>query len=135
HQALTTLGFSSLHWGGAASRRAVEQAIREREPLLEYLGDYDAYSDIQRLSTSFQVLDEQYPDSRFILTTRDIDDWIDSRRRHVERNRERMARGEYDGTFLEIEPDRWRKQFVEHHARVEEYFRNRDDLLVMRITE
>ena len=51
------------------------------------------------------------------------------------RNRERKARSEYDGTFLEIEPDRWRAQFVDHHERVEEYFRDRDDLLVMRVTE
>ena len=135
HEALTDLGFASLHWGGQASRRAVEQAIREGKPLLEYLGDYDAYSDIQRLSTSFDVLDQQYPGSRFILTTRPVDTWIDSRRRHVERNRERRARGEYDGTFLTIEPERWRQQFVEHHARVDRYFAGRDDLLVMRITD
>jgi hypothetical protein len=135
HQALTALGFSSLHWGGQASRRAVEQAIRENKPLLEHLGDYDAYSDIQRLSVNFDVLDQQYPRSRFILTTRDVEEWLDSRRRHVLRNRERKSRGEYDGTFLEIEPDRWRAQFVEHHERVEDYFRGRDDLLVMRVTE
>ena len=135
HQALTELGFSSLHWGGPSSRRAVERAIAEGKPLLEYLEDHDAYSDIQRLSVSFDVLDEQYPDSRFILTTRDLDDWIDSRRRHVERNRQRRAIGEYDGSFLEIEPDRWRAQFVAHHERVEDYFRDRDDLLVMHIID
>ena len=28
-----------------------------------------------------------------------------------------------------------REQFVDHHRRVEEYFRGRDDLLVMRVTE
>jgi hypothetical protein len=135
HQALIALGFSSLHWGGQASRQAVERAIREDKPLLEYLGDYDAYSDIQRLSVNFELLDRQYPASRFILTTRDVEKWVDSRRRHVLRNRERMARGDYDGTFLEIEPDRWRVQFADHHARVEEYFRGRDNLLVMRVTD
>jgi hypothetical protein len=134
-QALGELGFTTLHWGGPASRLAVERAIREGKPLLEHLPDCDAYSDIQRLSTSFDVLDQQYPGSRFILTTRPIDGWLDSRRRHVERNRERRARGEYDGTFLEIEPDRWRAQFIDHHARVERYFAGRDDMLVMRITE
>jgi len=135
HQALTALGFSSLHWGGQASRTAVERAIREGRPLLEYLGDYDAYSDIQRLSTSFDVLDAQYPGSRFILTTRDVDGWIDSRRRHVERNQERKDRGQYEGTFLEIEPERWREQYAEHHARVAAYFDGRDDMVVMRVTE
>lgn len=135
HQGLTDLGFSSLHWGGPSSRRAVERAIREGEPLLTYLEDHDAYSDIQRLSVNFDVLDDQYPGSRFILTTRDVDEWIDSRRRHVERNRERREQGEYDGTFLEIEPERWREQFIEHHTRVEEYFGGRDDLLVMRVTD
>ncbi len=133
--ALTTLGFSSLHWGGQASRHAVERAIREDKPLLEYLGDYDAYSDIQRLSVNFDVLDQQYPGSKFILTTRDVEEWLDSRRRHVLRNRERKAQGEYDGTFLELEPDRWRAQFVDHHQRVADYFHDRDDLLVMRVTE
>ena len=63
HHALTTLGFSSLHWGGQASRLAVERAIREDKPLLEYLGEYDAYSDIQRLSVNFELLDRQYPAS------------------------------------------------------------------------
>ena len=133
--ALNTLGFSTLHWGGADSRRAVERAIAEDRPLLDYLPDRDAYSDIQRLSVNFDVLDAQYPGSRFILTTRDMDGWIDSRRRHVERNREHKAAGTYNGTFLDIEPDRWRAQFIEHHDRVAAYFEGRDDLLVMRITE
>jgi hypothetical protein len=135
HQGLTDLGYSSLHWGGPSTRRALERAIEEGAPLLTYLEDHDAYSDIQGLSINFDVLDQQYPGSRFILTTRDVDEWIDSRRRHVERNRERRERGEYNGTFLEIEPERWREQFIEHQARVEAYFGGRDDLLVMRVTD
>lgn len=63
-----------------------------------------------------------------------MDDWLDSRRRHVLRNQERKARGEYDGDFLEVEPERWRAQFVEHHQRVERYFAGRDDLLTMAVT-
>ena len=37
------------------------------------------------------MLDRQYPGSKFILTVRDLDDWLDSRRRHVETNIERHA--------------------------------------------
>lgn len=102
--------------------------------MLDHLPDRDAYSDIQRLSVSFDVLDRQYPESKFILTTRDAEEWIDSRRRHVLRNRERRAAGEYDGTFLDIEPDRWRALYDEHHDRVRRYFRDRSDLLEMEIT-
>lgn len=135
HEALETLGYRSLHWGGPYSRLAVERAIREGSPLLTYLGDHDAFSDIQRLSVSFELLDRQYPGSRFILTTRDVEGWLESRRRHVERNVARKAVGEYDGTFLTVDLEAWQVQFAEHDARVRAYFSDRpQDLLAMDIT-
>ncbi len=81
------------------------------------------------------MLDRQYPGSRFVLTTRTVDHWVESRRKHVLRNRERAAAGDYTGTFLEIDPDAWRAEFAAHHARVAAYFAGRDDLLTFRITE
>jgi hypothetical protein len=135
HEALETLGLRSLHWGGPEVREIVERAFRQKRPLVEDLPDYDAFSDIWDLSCRYELLARQYPGCRFILTTRDLDGWIDSRRRHVERNRVRAASGEYRGTFLEIEPDAWAEQFRTHHANVEAFFADRDDLLVMRITE
>ena len=99
--ALEILGYRSLHWGGSdqatALRRgpeirvAVERALEEGRPLLEDIDDVDAYSDLLALSTNFDVLDRQYPGSKFILTVRDLDEWLDSRRRHVETNIERRA--------------------------------------------
>jgi hypothetical protein len=144
HDALEILGLRGLHWGGpdpAAAlqrgpeiRAAVERCLREGRPLLEDIDEADAYSDILALSTNFDVLDQQYPGSRFILTVRDVDDWIDSRRRHVEANVERKARGEYPGTFLTVDEAGWRAEMTEHHARVRAYFAERpDDLLVMDI--
>jgi hypothetical protein len=136
HEALETLGYRSLHWGGIESRWAVERAIRERVPLVTHLGDYEAFSDIQRLSVHFDLLDAQYPGSRFILTTRDVEGWLDSRRRHVERNVTRREVGEYDGTFLTVDLKAWRAQFIDHDARVRTYFAKRpQDLLVMDVTE
>jgi hypothetical protein len=134
HEALEGLGLSSLHWGGQPSRTAVERAIAEDVPMLTYLPEADAYSDIQRLSVSFDVLDEQYPGSKFVMTTRDLDGWIDSRRRHVERNIKNEATGEYDGTFLSIDVDAWTALYERHHADVRAYFAGRpDDLLVFNI--
>lgn len=135
HQALETLGIPSLHWGGPDVRAQVLRAVDEERPLVDDLGGYQAFSDIEDLSTRFATLDQQYPGSRFILTTRPVESWIESRRRHVLRNRQRAARGEYCGTFLSFEPEVWRQRFNEHHETVTTYFAGRGDLLTMRITE
>ena len=135
HEALETLGFRSLHWGGPEVRRTIERAMAEGRPAVEDLDQYDAYSDIWCLSEHFDLLDRQYPGSRFILTTRDEASWIESRRRHVARNRERAATGDYSGDFLVVDVDAWREQYRVHHERVTRYFADRTDLLVLRITE
>jgi hypothetical protein len=135
HEALELLGFSSLHWGGPEVRIKVERARDEGRPLLSDIEDVDAYSDILALSTSFELLDQQYPGSKFILTVRDVDSWVASRTRHVQTNIERHERGEYTGTFLDVEPDAWRAEMAAHHAGVRAYFEGRpDDLLVLDIT-
>lgn len=135
HRALQDLGFKSQHFGGPPIRKAVERAISEEKPLLTYLPEADAYSDIQRLSVNFERLDGEYPGSKFILTTRPVEGWVDSRRRHVERNLEAKARGEYDGTFLEIETEKWHDLFEQHHRAVAEYFEGRDDFIEFRVTD
>jgi hypothetical protein len=145
HDALQLLGLRSVHWGGPDLATAVqrgpeikalvEQALRDGRPLLEDLEPADAYSDIEILSTSFDVLDRQYPNSKFILTVRPLDEWLDSRRAHVEANIARRARGEYEGAFLTVDVDGWTRQAVEHERRVREHFADRPgDLLVLDIT-
>lgn len=135
HDALEAMGFRSLHWGGPEVRKAIEARADAGEPLLADVDDHDAYSDILALSERFDVLDAQYPGSRFILTTRPVDDWVESRRAHVLRNQERAQRGEYTGDFLDIDEPAWRDEFAHHHERVAAYFAGRDDLLTMCITE
>jgi hypothetical protein len=143
-EALTILGLRSLHWGGSDAadalrrgpeiRAAVERALAEGRPLLADIEEADAYSDILALSTNFDVLDRQYPASKFILTVRDLDDWLDSRRRHVETNIERHARGEYNGTFLVVDYPGWTEEKTSHEQRVRSYFADRPNaLLVMDI--
>lgn len=135
HHALEHLGYRSLHWGGEQAYLDVLRAIDEGRPVLSYLPDVDAYSDIETLSVNFDLADAQHPGSKFIVTAREVESWLDSRRRHVERNAARKARGEYAGSYLVVDVDGWRRQWVEHHRRVAEHFRGReDDLLVMNIT-
>ena len=145
HDALQILGFRSVDWGGPSLPTAVQrgpeihaamkQSLREGRPLLEGLEDADAYSDIGALSTNFDVLDSQYPDSKFILTVRPIEEWLASRERHVKANQAMRSRGEYDGTFLEVDLIGWRTEALEHESRVRSYFAGRpEDLLVFDVT-
>ena len=86
------------------------------------------------LSANFETLDRQYPGSRFIFTTRDVDSWIESRRNHVERNVARKALGQYKGHFLHVDEPAWRRQWIQHQANVRSYFAERPgELLLMDI--
>ena len=135
HEAMSLLGFRSLHWGGPPIRKLVETALEEGRPLLDDLDpSIDVFSDIEALSLNFDLLDRQYPGSRFVLTTRNEDDWIQSRVRHVERNIRRRAEGEYHGNFLEVDEPAWRGLWRSHHERVGRYFRGRDDFLEIDLT-
>lgn len=135
HESLTMLGFNSLHWGGPPIRRLVEASLAAGEQLLSRLDpSIDAFSDIEALSTNYELLDAQYPGSVFVLTVRPLDDWIDSRRRHVERNVERKRRGEYDGEFLVVDEPAWRSQWQTHVDGVRRYFGDRQDFLEIDLT-
>jgi hypothetical protein len=132
HLAFEQLGLRSFHWGGRRAYHAVLHAQRDGERLLLPVGEgYDAYSDVETLSVRFDLADLQYPGSRFVLTVRDVDDWVESRRRHAERNRRGIARGSYSGANVGIDEDAWRAQWAEHVERVQTWFRGRDNLLVL----
>jgi hypothetical protein len=134
HQALGLLGYRSLHWGGLESHERVLRAIDERKPMLEHLDpEPDAVSDVIAVIYYFYLADLQYPGSKFILTLRDLEEWLDSRRRHVERNQQRKEAGQYDGSFLTVDPDLWAEEYRRHEAVVRTYFADRPaDLLAFR---
>ncbi|MGH8978365.1 MAG: sulfotransferase [Acidimicrobiia bacterium] len=134
HRSFDLLGLRSFHWGGRRAYQAVLQSLRDGERLLEGLGErHDAYSDIETLSVRFDLADLQYPGSRFVFTVRDVDDWIASRRRHVERNERGRLDGTYSGRNLGIDEDAWRANWFAHCDRVTAWFRGRDDLLTLDI--
>ena len=128
--AMRILGYRTLHNGSRATTAQVDRAADEDQPLLTYIGDnYDAYFDVVGLVTRFEQLDRQYPGSRFILTTRAEDTWLDSREKHARANQQRAG---YDGPLLTVDRDAWARERNEHHASVTAYFTGREtDLLVL----
>ena len=132
-RALGVLGCSSLHHDGEAEG-AIRRAHREGIALLSYAPDADAYLDIRAVEEWFDLLDQQYPGSRFILTTRNLDSWLRSREKHVLRNQARAEVGDYDGGWLTVDLVGWRREWHEHHDRVRAYFSGRENLLELDIT-
>lgn len=130
--ALELLGYKSLHGGPLEIMTLVQQAIDRGEPMLSGVDpEFDAFADVFGVTHYFYLADVQYPGSRFILTLRDLDDWLDSRQRHVEKNQQMKAAGKYRGDLLEVDLDAWATEYRRHEVVVRAYFANRpDDLLV-----
>lgn len=65
-KALTMLGYKAIHARGA-----------------HHIEEYEASTDVP-VAARYQRLDKQYPNSRFILTVREMDSWLESCRQHYE---------------------------------------------------
>jgi hypothetical protein len=136
-RAAELLGLRAVHHGRRNDHR-IERAIAAGKPMFRYslprVRRADALFDFRSIERHFDVADREFPGSRFILSTRDKEEWLASRERHVRRNQEAAARGGYDGGFLTVDRDAWSRQWDAHHERVLQHFAGRNDLLVIDVT-
>lgn len=44
--------------------------------LLEKIDEYDVFSDCEEVRKNFKLLEKIYPEAKFILNTRDVNQWI-----------------------------------------------------------
>jgi len=121
HRLFTGLGLRSFH--GYYSH------IPVTDPLY---GDFDCFSDGDR--HDFVLLDRTFPGSKFIITTRRLDDWLISRIRHVEMRRSMGATGPMRQEY-EADPVRavraWVQRRLDHHERAAAYFAGRPETLLI----
>jgi len=91
----------------------------------------------------YKDLDAAYPGSKFILTVRDVERWLKSSQRDIERKKD-MIQDRVDerlkiqmllyGTAT-FDKEKFRRAYLEHERKVLDYFADRpDDLLVFDIT-
>lgn len=142
HKAFQILGYKSVHYtddnGNNIKEIILDNYLNDRD-ILFGLQKYDAFSDWDKAPYTikiFKEFDRQYPNSKFILNTRDIEDWIKSRERHVLRNRKnKLLNPKKEIRWLDINKKKWRNQFIEHHEAVKEYFKDRpDDIIEFDVT-
>lgn len=131
--ALNILGIPSIHYyspNGLRIKKIIEKNISSKKRLLESLDDkYFGFSDFSGQSY-YQQLYDQYPNSKFIFTIRNADDWIKSLVNHKLNNREIHKReiGERNKKLL--------KRYEKNSAEIREFFSPyKDQFLEMRICD
>lgn len=82
---------------------------------------------------NFKLLDQTYPGSKFILNTRDLSEWLDSRVQHLKlehSNDIHSTSPNWQPTPVAVEA--WIKERNVYHLEIMEYFKDRpDDLLIV----
>ncbi len=125
HFALTLLGYKCCHWISEKFSDETENLIDKKQPL-----PFDAYTDVDSIIRKFKELDIQYPNAGFILTTRNLDDWIASRSRHVIRNRVENIKGA-SHNWTETDVQTWIEERTTHHKTVQDYFKQKKNKLLV----
>ena len=147
--ALELLGFRSVHFPhDPATRQEVVTFLTSGgdELRLSILDHCDALSDTP-IAATFEALDRAYPDSRFILTVRERQSWLESCERWWRVLTEPVLR--YPNHWLaryvtaifpelygstQFERQRFARAYEAHQERVGKHFSGRDDLLVLDVT-
>ncbi len=144
HHALGILGLDSAHWKSAHWAKAIWNEVRAtgRSSTVE---DNYCLSDLP-IPLLYRELDTAYPNSKFILTIRDEDEWIESVRKHWSNDNEFNSAWATDPFTHQIHRELYgqkgfdRNVFLEryrrHNREVIKYFEGRpNDLLVMDMDE
>jgi hypothetical protein len=132
-EALNILGYRAKHYPDP------EKMLTRN--FTELLNTYDALTDSPVIPV-YKELDKMYPNSKFIFTIRNEDDWIPSCKVQWAKSGPYMRKGFYGqlrkelfGT-VEFNEKRFRDKNRKHIEDVKKYFKDRpNDLLIMNICE
>ena len=86
-RALEFLGYKNCYGATHLRRQIGESKLmqalfsKQYEPLIDFAENYDAFNDLP-WSVLYEALDDHFPDSKFILTTREDDAWLVSAKRY-----------------------------------------------------
>jgi len=130
-------GLTTIHWDQGRIARKIKKNHDRDIPILKDYPDTLVFSDMEdykRLNyahvTYFKDLYHQYPDSKFILNTRDIENWINSRNNHLKgwyvKELCKLIGTDKDGLNI-----RWRNDYYSHHKEVSDFFKDKPNKLVI----
>lgn len=101
------------------------------DKVLNLLEDYDACEDTP-WPILFKKLDERFPGSKFILTSRETDEWIKSVKNHFGGHSSLMREWIYGVDDPLKDEKTYINKYTTHNEEVKKYFRDRpEDLLII----
>lgn len=109
-------------------------SILDKTLLQELVQEYDFFSD-NPWPLLYRQLDQGFPNSKFILTRRNIDSWIKSIVRHSGSQHTRMRQLIYGYGNPANHVTHYREVYSVHNRDVVRYFGNRKDLLIVDIED
>jgi|GEM_PF-753139 len=99
--------------------------------VLKEAEQFDAFQDMP-WAALYKELDEKFPNSKFILTTRDEGKWLNSAYKHFGNSETTLREWLYGISSLDGNENVYLERYRRHYTEVLEYFENRpQDLLVM----
>lgn len=139
NHALEVLGYKAFHMPPIT--QTTENKINFAPPW--WIWKYDALTDLSA-AVLFRTLDAQFPNARFIYTTRDTEKWLASCQRHFSPELAAMRRVQgndwmntlcdaFYGSHLFDEPQ-YRRAYETHDAAVKKHFQGRSDILEYDLT-
>lgn len=138
-QAFRVMGLDAAHWESPHWARYIWDEMKATG-ISQTLERHYALCDLP-IPLLYKELDQAYPGSRFILTVRDEDAWINSVRTHW------TTRPDWDGDVFsnqihrelygttEFDESTFRARYRRHNEEVMQYFRGRSDFMRLEIRE
>jgi len=144
HHAFEMLGYKSAHWKNAHWAKSIWNQMTSEGRSLVLEKNY-ALCDLP-IPVLYKQLDKAYPNSKFVLTVRPENDWIESARKHwsFEYNPQRIywKSDPFTDTIHKIiygqkgfDAELFLSKYRQHNAEVKEYFKDRSVLFVMETNE
>nr|ALF35146.1 Glycosyl transferase [Vibrio alginolyticus] len=131
-------GFKALHWEGGNLSKTIKSNFEKGLPLLTGYEDFQVFTDMEHREEDqtafysaeqyFKELDQQYPDSIFILNYRDVDKWVQSRQNHPGYLQKTVnSTGMTPAEVVE----EWKRNYSRHIEAVKQYFKDKSNLIVI----
>lgn len=129
--ALSTLNYKVCDGCGQANNPNIKDEVYEI--CFNLINEYDAFED-HPWAVLYKELDQRCPDSKFILTIRPSEQWIQSVVSHFGRQHVPLHEWIYGAGFPKGNEQLYLDRYNQHNAQVIDYFKDRpEDLLVLEI--